>query len=324
MIPSSSSYQRRVTREVKVGHVGIGGANPVRVQSMITSDTMDTEACIRQTLDLAAVQCEIVRITAPTVKDAANLEHIVKGLRARGCDVPIVADIHFKPEAAMEAAKWVEKIRINPGNYADSKKFQILEYTDAQYAEELERIRERFTPLVRFCKERGVAMRIGTNHGSLSDRIMNRYGDSPLGMVESALEVAQIARSVARALLLDEDVTEAVALAHDLGHTCFGHAGEDALAAAMQPYGGFSHNEQTFRIVTQAESQGMKAVIPSRRNRKIKRDDDQDLYKLRHLVENAFLHLKRWRGIATRYAKNSSSFLAAVPIRCIALWASLS
>ena len=196
MIPSSSSYQRRVTREVKVGHVGIGGANPVRVQSMITSDTMDTEACIQQTLDLAAVQCEIVRITAPTVKDAANLEHIVKGLRARGCDVPIVADIHFKPEAALEAAKWVEKIRINPGNYADSKKFQILEYTDAQYAEELERIRERFTPLVRFCKERGVAMRIGTNHGSLSDRIMNRYGDSPLGMVESALEFAQIARDL--------------------------------------------------------------------------------------------------------------------------------
>ena len=193
MIPSSS-YQRRVTREVKAGNVGIGGANPVRVQSMITSDTMDTEACIRQTLDLAAVGCEIVRITAPTVKDAANLEQIAKGLRARGCDVPLVADIHFKPEAAFEAAKWVEKIRINPGNYADSKKFQTLEYTDAQYAEELERIRERFAPLACFCKERGVALRIGTNHGSLSDRIMNRYGDSPLGMVESALEFARIAR----------------------------------------------------------------------------------------------------------------------------------
>lgn len=196
MIPSSSSYQRRVTREVKVGNVGIGGTNPVRVQSMITSDTMDTAACIQQTLDLAAVQCEIVRITAPTVKDAANLEHIVKGLRERGCDVPIVADIHFKPEAAYEAAKWVEKIRINPGNYADTKKFKIVEYTDAEYAEELERIRERFTPLVCLCKERGVAMRIGTNHGSLSDRIMNRYGDSPLGMVESALEFAQIARDL--------------------------------------------------------------------------------------------------------------------------------
>lgn len=179
-----------------VGKVGVGGANPIRVQSMITCDTMDTAASIQQTLDLANVGCEIVRITAPTVKDAANLQHIVAGLRERGCDVPIVADIHFKPEAAMEAAKWVEKVRINPGNYADSKKFKILEYTDEQYAAELERIRERFTPLVELCKARGVAMRIGTNHGSLSDRIMNRYGDTPLGMVESALEFARIARSL--------------------------------------------------------------------------------------------------------------------------------
>jgi (E)-4-hydroxy-3-methylbut-2-enyl-diphosphate synthase len=161
---------------------------------MITCDTMDTEASIQQTLDLVAVGCEIVRITAPTVKDAANLQHIVAGLRARGCDVPIVADIHFKPEAAMEAAKWVEKVRINPGNYADSKKFAVKEYTDDQYAAELERIRERFSPLVKFCKEHGRALRIGTNHGSLSDRIMNRYGDTPLGMVESALEFARIAR----------------------------------------------------------------------------------------------------------------------------------
>ena len=189
-------YQRRLTREVKVGDVGIGGLNPIRIQSMITCDTMDTAASIRQTLDLAEVGCEIVRITAPTVKDAANLQAIVAGLRAQGCNVPIVADIHFKPEAAMEAAKWVEKIRVNPGNYADSKKFKIIEYTDAQYAEELERIQERFAPLVKFCKENGRAMRIGTNHGSLSDRIMNRYGDSPLGMVESALEFARIARDL--------------------------------------------------------------------------------------------------------------------------------
>src|SRR5437588_4801373 len=179
-----------------VGGVGIGGANPIRVQSMITCDTMDTEASIGQTLELAKAGCEIVRITAPTVKDAANLQHIVTGLRERGCDVPIVADIHFKPEAAMEAAKWVEKVRINPGNYADSKKFKIVEYTDAQYAAELDRIRERFTPLVEFCKTNGRAMRIGTNHGSLSDRIMNRYGDTPLGMVESALEFARIARDL--------------------------------------------------------------------------------------------------------------------------------
>jgi len=189
-------YQRRQTRDVMVGNVGIGGANPIRVQSMITCDTMDTEKSIQETMELAKVGCEIVRITAPTVKDARNLEHILKGLRERGCDVPIVADIHFKPEAAMEAAKWVDKVRINPGNYADSKKFVIREYTDEQYAAELSRIRERFSPLVDLCKQRGIAIRIGTNHGSLSDRIMNRYGDTPLGMVESAFEFARIARDL--------------------------------------------------------------------------------------------------------------------------------
>jgi len=189
-------YRRRKTREVKVGNVGVGGDNPIRVQSMITCDTMDTEASIQQTIELANVGCEIVRITAPTVKDARNLEQIVKGLREHGCNVPTVADIHFKPDAAMEAAKWVDKVRINPGNYADSKKFVIREYTDEQYAGELNRIRERFSPLVDLCKKRGIAMRIGTNHGSLSDRILNRYGDTPLGMVESALEFARIARDL--------------------------------------------------------------------------------------------------------------------------------
>ncbi len=193
---SPFSYERRVSREVRVGPVGVGGSNPVRVQSMITCDTMDTEASIAQTLELAGVGCEIVRITAPVVKDARNLELIVKGLRARGCHVPIVADIHFKPDAAMEAAKWVDKVRINPGNYADSKKFATREYTDEQYAAEIDRIRERFSPLVQLCRERGIAIRIGTNHGSLSDRIMNRYGDTPLGMVESALEFARIAREL--------------------------------------------------------------------------------------------------------------------------------
>ena len=194
--PSPFAYRRRPTREVRIGRVGVGGENPIRVQSMITCDTMDTAACIQQTLDLANVGCEIVRITAPTVKDAANLQHIVSGLRQSGCGVPIVADIHFKPDAALEAAKWVEKVRINPGNYADSKKFKIIEYTDREYSAELDRIRERFAPLVELCKTRGVAMRIGTNHGSLSDRIMNRYGDTPLGMVESALEFARIARDM--------------------------------------------------------------------------------------------------------------------------------
>ena len=192
-------YERRKTREVIVGDpskggVIIGGNHPVVMQSMLTCDTMDTAAAVQQTLDLAAVGCQIVRITAPTVKDAANLQNIVTELRKRDCLVPIVADIHFKPEAAMEAVKWVEKVRINPGNYADSKKFAIKEYTDEQYQAELTRIEEKFTPLVKLCKELGRAMRIGTNHGSLSDRIMNRYGDSPLGMVESALEFATIAR----------------------------------------------------------------------------------------------------------------------------------
>jgi len=194
--PDYFAYTRRQSREIMVGNVGIGGNNPIRVQSMITSDTRDTEACVKQVLDLAEAGCEIVRITAQTKKYAENLENIRDGVRAAGCNVPLVADIHFKPDAAFEAAKWVEKIRVNPGNYADKKKFEIREYTDEQYAEELERIREDFAPLVELCKELGRAMRIGTNHGSLSDRIMNRYGDTPLGMVESALEFARIARDL--------------------------------------------------------------------------------------------------------------------------------
>ncbi|MDZ4789429.1 MAG: (E)-4-hydroxy-3-methylbut-2-enyl-diphosphate synthase [Blastochloris sp.] len=187
-------YKRRVTREVTIGKVKMGGNNPIVVQSMITCDTMDTDACVKQTLDLVNAGCQLVRITAPTVKDAANLKNIKAELLAQGCDVPIVADIHFKPDAAMEAALWVDKVRINPGNFADKKKFAVREYSDDQYDEELVRIEETFTPLVHLCKERGLAMRIGTNHGSLSDRIMNRYGDTPLGMVESALEFARIAR----------------------------------------------------------------------------------------------------------------------------------
>ncbi len=192
-------FQRRKTREIVIGDpaqggVIIGGDHPVVVQSMITCDTMDTAASVQQTLDLVKVGCQIVRITAPTVKDAANLQNIVAGLRQHGVTVPIVADIHFKPEAAMEAVKWVEVIRVNPGNYADTKKFAIKEYSDAQYAEELTRIEEKFTPLVLECKRLKRAIRIGTNHGSLSDRIMNRFGDSPLGMIESALEFAHICR----------------------------------------------------------------------------------------------------------------------------------
>ena len=192
-------YHRRVTREITVGdpaHGGfiMGGNHPVVRQSMLTCDTMDTALSVRQTLELVAVGCQLVRITAPTVKDAANLQNIVAELRAQKCFVPIVADIHFKPDAAMEAVKWVEVVRVNPGNYADSKKFATKEYTDEQYAEELKRIEEKFTPLVLEAKKLKRCLRIGTNHGSLSDRIMNRFGDTPLGMVESALEFAKIAR----------------------------------------------------------------------------------------------------------------------------------
>ena len=193
------NFTRRPTREVTVGdpaHGGviIGGRHPVVRQSMLTCDTMDTAACVQQTLDLVAVGCQLVRITAPTVKDAANLECIVRELRAVGCLVPIVADIHFKPDAALEAVKWVEKVRVNPGNYADKKKFAVKEYDDDGYAAELARVEDAFTPLVLEARRLHRALRIGTNHGSLSDRIMNRYGDTPLGMVESALEFARICR----------------------------------------------------------------------------------------------------------------------------------
>jgi (E)-4-hydroxy-3-methylbut-2-enyl-diphosphate synthase len=192
-------HHRRKTREVVIGDparggVIIGGGHPVVKQSMLTCDTMDTAESVKQTLDLVAVGCQLVRITAPTVKDAANLQNIVAELHQRGCFVPIVADIHFKPEAAMEAVKWVEVVRVNPGNYADSKKFATKEYTNEQYTAELKRIEEKFTPLVLECIRLKRCLRIGTNHGSLSDRIMNRYGDTPLGMVESALEFARICR----------------------------------------------------------------------------------------------------------------------------------
>jgi (E)-4-hydroxy-3-methylbut-2-enyl-diphosphate synthase len=193
--PDIYHYARRRTRVVMVGGVAIGGDNPVRVQSMLTSDTRDTEACVQEALGLVRAGCEIVRITAQTRVFAANLENIKTRLLDEGCTVPLVADIHFKPDAAMEAAKWVEKVRVNPGNFVDKKKFEIREYTDDQYAEELARIEESFVPLVKLCGERNVALRIGTNHGSLSDRIMNRYGDTPRGMVESALEFARIARA---------------------------------------------------------------------------------------------------------------------------------
>jgi (E)-4-hydroxy-3-methylbut-2-enyl-diphosphate synthase len=187
---------RRPTHEVFVGSVGVGGSNPIRVQSMTTSDTQDVAATVRQSIALAEVGCEIVRITAPNVAAAKCLKAIRAELSAAGFGaVPLVADIHFLPSAAMEAVEHVEKIRVNPGNYADKKKFAVREYSDRDYQEELERIHQSFSPLVIRCRELGRAMRIGTNHGSLSDRIMNRYGDTPLGMVESALEFLRICES---------------------------------------------------------------------------------------------------------------------------------
>ncbi|MDM8176502.1 MULTISPECIES: (E)-4-hydroxy-3-methylbut-2-enyl-diphosphate synthase [Olivibacter] len=189
---SLTHYKRWLTREVQIGDVPMGGTHPIRIQSMTTVDTMDTKGSVEQTLRMVEAGCEYVRITAPSIKEAQNLAEIKKELLKRGCKVPLVADIHFTPNAAEVAARIVEKVRVNPGNYADKKKFDQLTYTDAAYQAELERIYTKFAPLVKICKEYGTAMRIGTNHGSLSDRIMSHYGDTPEGMVESALEFIRI------------------------------------------------------------------------------------------------------------------------------------
>ena len=189
---SLTKYSRYKTREVFIGDVPLGGNNPIRIQSMTTTDTMNTLATVEQSIRMIEAGCEYVRITAPSMNEAQNLQNIKNELRKRGYKTPLIADIHFTPNAAELAARIVEKVRINPGNYADKKKFQTLEYTDLEYVTEIERIREKFSPLVKICKEYGTAMRIGTNHGSLSDRIMSRYGDTPRGMVESALEFLRI------------------------------------------------------------------------------------------------------------------------------------
>jgi (E)-4-hydroxy-3-methylbut-2-enyl-diphosphate synthase len=193
---SLTAYKRFITREVKIGNLIIGGGHPIRVQTMTTTDTMDTEKTVEQVIKCIDAGAELVRITAPSKKEADNLANIKASLIAKGYNTPLVADIHFTPNAAEIAATIVEKVRVNPGNYVDKKKFEQIEYTDAEYIEEIERIRERFTPLVLICKQNGTAMRIGTNHGSLSDRIMSRYGDTANGMVESAMEFCRIARSL--------------------------------------------------------------------------------------------------------------------------------
>ena len=192
---SLSNYSRFFTREVNIGDVPLGGNNPIRIQSMTTTDTMDTAATVAQSIRMIESGCDYVRITAPSLNEAKNLELIKKELRLRGYHTPLIADIHFTPNAAELAARIIEKVRVNPGNYADKKKFEVLEYDDITYQAELDRIRARFTPLVKICKEYGTAMRIGTNHGSLSDRILSRYGDTPLGMVESAMEFLRICES---------------------------------------------------------------------------------------------------------------------------------
>ncbi|MET3981284.1 (E)-4-hydroxy-3-methylbut-2-enyl-diphosphate synthase [Mucilaginibacter sp. UYP25] len=193
---SITDYSRFVTREVAIGDVPMGGNNPIRIQSMTTTDTMDTLGTVEQTIRMVDAGCEYVRVTAPSIKEANNLAEIKKQLRQRGYNVPLVADIHFTPNAAEVAARIVEKVRVNPGNYADKKKFDTLEYTDQAYQGELDRIFQKFTPLVNICKEYGTAMRIGTNHGSLSDRIMSRYGDTPQGMVESAMEFIRMCETL--------------------------------------------------------------------------------------------------------------------------------
>lgn len=192
---SLTSYKRLITREVKIGDLLLGNGHPLRIQTMTTTDTMDTDATVQQSIRCIEAGAELVRITAPSKKEAENLKLIRDRLHRLGYTTPLVADIHFTPNAAEIAARIVEKVRVNPGNYVDKKKFEQIDYTDAEYAEEIERIRERFTPLVKICKEYGTAMRIGTNHGSLSDRIMSRYGDTPMGMVESAMEFLRICRN---------------------------------------------------------------------------------------------------------------------------------
>src|SRR5678809_1275609 len=191
---SLTQYKRLKTKEVKIGDLLLGNFHPILVQTMTTTNTMDTLATVEQSIRCIEAGSELIRITAPSRNEAENLLNIKNELRRRGYITPIVADIHFTPNAAEIAARIVEKVRVNPGNYVDKKKFEIIEYSDAEYQEEIDRIRERFTPLVKICKEYGTAMRIGTNHGSLSDRIMSRYGDTPMGMVESAMEFLRIAR----------------------------------------------------------------------------------------------------------------------------------
>lgn len=200
---SAFDYRRRTSSVARIGNVEVGGNNPVKIQSMTSTSTMDTEASVTQCAAIADAGADIVRLTAQGTREARNMGVIKSTLRQRGYSIPLVADIHFNPRAAFAAAEEVEKIRINPGNFADpGRTFVKLNYTDEEYASEVDRIRDAFVPLLKVCKEHSTALRIGVNHGSLSDRIMSRYGDTPEGMAESAMEYLRICR--------DEDFTDVV------------------------------------------------------------------------------------------------------------------
>ena len=310
---SLTNYQRLLTREVFIGSIAIGGKNPIRVQSMTTTDTMDTQATVEQAIRMIDAGCEIVRITAPSKKEAENLANIKTELRNRGYDTPLVADIHFTPNAAEIAATIVEKVRINPGNYADKKKFEEIDYTDASYFTELERIKKRFLPLVKICKEHGTAMRIGTNHGSLSDRIMSRYGDSPIGMVESAMEFLRICREQdfhnivlsmkssntqvvvqAYRLLVNKMMAEGMNYPLHLGVTEAGE-GEDGRIKSAVGIGTLLEDGlgDTIRVSLTEEPEFEIPVAQKLANRYIKRAGHKEIKKVNDTVIDPFVYNRR-------------------------------
>lgn len=305
---SLTEYRRYKTREVKIGDLPLGGNNPVRIQSMTTTNTLDTIATVEQSIRMFEAGSEYVRITAPSINEAKNLQNIKNELRNRGYNIPLIADIHFTPNAAEMAARIVEKVRINPGNYADKKKFQQIEYTDSEYAEEIERIRERFTPLIKVCKEYGTAMRIGTNHGSLSDRIMSRYGDTPLGMVESALEFVRICEEnnyhdivlsmkasnpqvmvQAYRLLVNKMTAEGMNYPLHLGVTEAGD-GEDARIKSAAGIGTLLEDGlgDTIRVSLTEEPEAEPPVAFELANRFSKRENTKKIYPVNNYIKNPF------------------------------------
>jgi (E)-4-hydroxy-3-methylbut-2-enyl-diphosphate synthase len=309
---SLTEYNRFVTREVKIGDLPVGGNNPIRIQSMTTTFTMDTNKTVEQTIRMVEAGCEYVRITAPSLNEAKNLQNIKNELKNRGYKVPLIADIHFTPNAAEEAARIVEKVRVNPGNYIDKKKFEQIEYTDLEYEQEIERIRERFSPLVKICKEYGTAMRIGTNHGSLSDRIMSRYGDTPLGMVESALEFVRICEELnyhdiilsmkasntqvmvqAYRLLVNHMLKEGMNYPLHLGVTEAGD-GEDGRIKSAVGIGALLEDGlgDTIRVSLTEEPENEAPVAIALAERYSSRSDHKEIPKISDLTYDPFMYLK--------------------------------